>query len=135
MKISSRRCARASINVKQDRATSSSPFFYVARARANELDIPIDIQVARFTFLTGCLKLSKRNEVACIHEPPVQPAIEDVWRNVATSLGIAPWQLDEPIWIVGSKLCTWKNCAPCPVKDLRDKNFDIKIQGNKIYWE
>ena len=101
----------------------------------NELDIPVDVQVARFTFLTGCLKLTKGLEMACIHEPPVQPAIENVWRNVAENLDIAPWQLDEPIWTIGSKLCTRKDCAPCPVKHLCDKNFYIKIQGNKIYWK
>lgn len=72
----------------------------------NELDIPVDVQVTRFTFLTGCLKLTKRLEMACIHEPPVQHAIENVWRNVAENLDITPWQLDEPIWTIGSKLCT-----------------------------
>lgn len=111
----------------------SSFWFHNNQKRA--LDIPVDVQVARFTFRTGCLKLRQTLYTTCIHEPSIQPAIEDVWREVAKSLDIALWQLDEPISAIGSKLCTAKNCTQCRVKDLCDKNFGIKIEGNRIHWE
>ena len=101
----------------------------------DELDIPVDVQVARLTFYTGCLQLMKGSLKGCIHDPPIQPAIENVWREAAKTLGIAPWRLDEPIWTIGSKLCARRDCSPCPVKDLCSRNLDATIKGNKIYWQ
>lgn len=101
----------------------------------NELDIPVDVQVAKFTIYTGCLQLTKGSLTGCIHEPPIQPAVEEIWRKAARVLGIAPWELDEPIWTIGSKLCSPRYCSPCPVQHICAKNFDANIQGNNIYWK
>jgi len=100
-----------------------------------ELDIPVDVQVGRFTIYTGCLQLIEGTLAGFIQEPPIQPAIEEIWREVAKALDIAPWQLDEPIWTIGSKLCSPKNCNACPVQQLCAKNFDARIQGNSVYWK
>lgn len=100
----------------------------------NDLDIPVDVQVARFTFYTGCLQLKEGSLDGCIHDPPIQPAIEEAWRKAAKTLNIAPWKLDEPIWTIGSRLCSRRYCNPCPVKHLCNRNFDAVIRGNRIHW-
>jgi len=100
-----------------------------------ELDIPVDIQVARFTVFTGCFELKSGTLSGCINEPPIQPGIEQVWRNAAKALDIAPWQIDEPMWTIGSNLCSDHHCQPCPVKDLCLKNFDAFISSNMLFWK
>ena len=100
----------------------------------DELDIPVDVQVARFTFYSGCLYVKNGSLDGCIHEPPIQPAIEEVWRKAAKMLNIAPWKLDEPIWTIGSRLCSPRNCTPCPANNLCDRNFNAVIKENKLHW-
>jgi hypothetical protein len=100
-----------------------------------DLDIPVDIQVARFTIFTGCLNLKSGTLSGCVNEPPIQPGIEQVWRNAAKNLGIGPWQIDEPMWTIGSNLCSNHNCQPCPAKEYCLKNFDASISSNMLYWK
>jgi N-glycosylase/DNA lyase len=100
-----------------------------------ELDIPVDVQVARFTIYTGCLQLKRGSFAGCIHEPPIQPSVEEVWRRAAKAMNIAPWELDEPMWTIGSKLCSRSYCSPCPVQHLCAKNFCVTIQGSNVYWK
>jgi len=49
---------------------------------------------------------------------PVRSFIEEAWRSSAPRLNVAPWKLDEPIWTIGSKLCSSRKCGKCPVEDL-----------------
>lgn len=93
------------------------------------LDVAVDVQVSRFTFYTGAL-VPLRPMEGCVHNPPIKPAIERVWRQAASRVGCAPWQLDMPIWAIASNQCTGKWCNPCPVKKLCKQNFDANIQGN-----
>ncbi|MHA1506064.1 MAG: hypothetical protein ACTSR0_02595 [Candidatus Asgardarchaeia archaeon] len=58
-----------------------------------------------------------------------------MWRKAAQKLGIPPWKLDEPIWALGSKLCTKRKCNQCPVENLCDKIKGIKFRENTIIWE
>jgi hypothetical protein len=103
------------------------------RARAisdlDQLDVAVDVQVSRFTFYTGVLTPLGPME-GCVHNPPIKPAIERLWRQAASTVGCAPWQLDMPIWAIASNQCTGKWCNPCPVKELCKQNFDANIQGN-----
>jgi len=100
----------------------------------NELDVPVDKQVARFTIYTGVLKLSSEQFIGCPQESPLRDLIEEAWRNAAKTLGTAPWKLDEPIWTVGSKLCSGRNCGKCPVEDLCDKTKGIIFKENIVVW-
>jgi len=100
-----------------------------------DLDIAVDVQVARFTFYTGCLQPREGRVEGCVHEDPIRPAIEKVWRTAAKKLGIAPWQLDEPIWAIGSSLCSARNCHYCPVEEVCKKNFDATLSNNRLYWQ
>ena len=100
----------------------------------NELDIPVDKQVARFTIYTGVLKLLSEQFTGCVHEDPIRSLTEEVWRNAAKKLGTPPWKLDEPIWTIGSKLCSQRKCTKCPVKDLCDKTKGITFKENTAIW-
>jgi endonuclease III len=100
----------------------------------SELDIPVDQQVARFTIYTGVLKLLSEQFVGCTQEQPLRGLIEEAWRHAAKTLGTAPWRLDEPIWTVGSKLCSGRKCGPCPVEDLCTRTKGITFKENTVVW-
>ncbi len=100
----------------------------------NDLDIPVDKQVARFTICTGVLKLLSEQFVGCAQEKPLRAFIEEAWRHAAKTLGTAPWKLDEPIWTIGSKLCSKRKCGQCPVDDLCDKTKKIIFKENTVTW-
>ena|GEM_PF-442018 len=101
----------------------------------NELDIPVDKQVARFTLYTGVLKLLSESFIGCAQDEPLRGLIEEAWRNAAQALNTAPWKLDEPIWTVGSKLCSGRKCGQCPVEDLCDKTKGITFKENTVVWK
>jgi len=101
----------------------------------NELDIPVDKQVARFTIYTGVLKLLSEQFVGCAQENPLRPLIEEAWRHAAKTLGTAPWKLDEPMWTIGSKLCSERKCQKCPVEDLCDKTKGVTFKENTVIWK
>jgi endonuclease III len=101
----------------------------------DELDIPVDIQVARFTVYTGVLRLVSDSFEGCIHKEPLKNLIEEVWRDAAREIGTYPWKLDEPIWTIGSKLCAGKLCGKCPVEDVCAKVKGIKFKGAILIWE
>jgi len=101
----------------------------------HELDIPVDKQVARFTFYTGVVKIKAQKYQGCVNDDPIKSLIEEAWRKAAKKLGIPPWKLDEPIWTIGSKLCTKRKCKQCPVEKLCNKTKGIKIKENTLIWE
>jgi len=114
------------------RAMGENGLFKIANF--HELDIPVDKQVARFTVYTGVLKLLSERFVGCVHEEPLRPLIEEAWRNAARRHGTYPWKLDEPIWTIGSKLCSERKCGQCPVEDLCDRTKGIRFKENTILW-
>jgi len=101
----------------------------------NELDIPVDKQVARFTIYSGVLKLLSKQFVGCAQDEPLRGLIEEAWRNAAKQLKTSPWKLDEPIWTTGSKLCSGRKCGKCSVKDLCDKTKGITFKENTVIWK
>ena len=97
----------------------------------DRVDVAVDLQVSRFTFYTGALKpLGKLS--GSVQQPPIRPAIENIWRIAASNIGTAPWKLDQPIWVIASNQCTGKMCGPCPVSGLCERNFNIEVQGNQV---
>lgn len=101
----------------------------------DELDVPVDIQIARFTIYTGVLKLLSHRFEGCVHENPVRGLIEEAWRTVAKKINTYPWKLDEPMWTIGSKLCTRRKCYICPVEELCDKTKGVKFREAIAIWE
>jgi len=100
----------------------------------NELDIPVDKQVTRFTAYTGVIKFLSSKFQGCANDDPLRSVIQEAWREAARTLRIAPWKLDEPIWNIGSKLCTQRKCHHCPVENLCDKTKHITFKENTIIW-
>jgi len=101
----------------------------------DELDIPVDKQVARLTIYTGVLELLSERFEGCVHEDPLRSLIEKAWRNAAKAENTHPWKLDEPIWTIGSKLCTRRKCNICPVEEHCNKTRGIRFRNGIIIWE
>ena len=101
----------------------------------DELDIPVDIQVARFTIYTGVLRLLSESFRGCVHEEPLRGLIEEAWRNAAQEINTFPWKLDEPIWTIGSKLCSKSKCSLCPVNNLCDNVKGVRFTNAIAVWE
>ncbi|MEM2130465.1 MAG: hypothetical protein QXZ70_07700 [Candidatus Bathyarchaeia archaeon] len=101
----------------------------------NELDIPVDKQVTRFTTYTGVIRFLTQNFQGCANDDPLRSLIQKAWREAAKTLGTAPWKFDEPIWNIGSKLCTKRKCDQCPVEKLCDKIKGITFKENILIWK
>ena len=101
----------------------------------DELDIPVDKQVARFTVYSGVLKLLSDRFEGCVHENPLRGLIEEAWRTAARNNDTYPWKIDEPIWTIGSQLCSKRICGECPVKEHCDRTKGIRFRSNIIIWE
>jgi len=97
----------------------------------DELSVAVDIQVARVTFYSGVLRVNC-SYYGCIHREPIRPLIEDVWSQAAKRISVPAWYLDEPLWSVGSRLCSKNDCSRCPVEGLCAKNFGVKFKGANI---
>ena len=78
--------------------------------------------------------LSDRFE-GCVHENPLRGLIEEAWRTAAKKVNTFPWKLDEPMWTVGSKLCTARKCYICPVEELCDKSKGVRFREGIAIWE
>lgn len=100
----------------------------------DELDVPVDKQIARFTIYTGVLKLKNGKFQGCANDDPLKSIIQEAWRKAAEALGIAPWKLDEPIWNIGSKLCAYRKCKQCPVEKLCNKTKKVVFRENMVIW-
>jgi endonuclease III len=101
----------------------------------DEHDISVDQQVARFTVYTGVLQLISDRFEGCVHKDPFKDLIENAWRKAAKANNIPPWKLDEPIWAIGSKLCSKRKCSKCPVEEFCNKTRGIRFKENIIVWE
>lgn len=100
----------------------------------NELDIPVDKQITRFTVYTGVLRLKSGKFQGCANDDPLRSLIQEAWRRAAKAIGTAPWRLDEPMWNIGSKLCTYRKCKQCPIENLCNKTKGITFKENVIMW-
>jgi len=111
------------------RAMGENQFFKIQDF--DNLSVAVDIQVARITFYTGVVK-SDRSFYGCIHSEPIRPIIEDVWSRATKSLSIPAWYIDEPLWSVGSRLCSKKKCSPCPINELCERRFTVRFKGSNV---
>jgi hypothetical protein len=109
----------------------------------NELDIAVDIQVTRFTIYTGVLRLKCGTFRGSPCTQILRDSVQKVWRDAAKTVGVAPWELDEPIWTIGSKLCTnrktlnERTClqsSECPVNTFCDKTVGVIFKKGYIIW-
>jgi endonuclease III len=101
----------------------------------DELDVPVDKQVARFTVYTGVLKLKSGKFQGCANDDPLRSLIQEIWRKAAKTIGTAPCKLDEPMWNIGSKLCARRKCGQCPVEAHCDKTKGVTFRENLLIWK
>ena len=102
----------------------------------NQLNIPIDRQIAQFTLISGVLKLQSKNFAGSANEDPLKDLIEEAWRNAAKALDTAPWKLYDPIGLIESSLCNTKKCKLCPVDDhCEKKRKGIAFKENVLFWK
>ena len=47
---------------------------------------------------------------------------------------MAPWELDEPMWNIGSRLCARRRCVRCPVEGLCGETKNVEFEGNVVVW-
>ena len=63
--------------------------------------------------------------------------VEKATKNceAAKKMSLPAWYLDEPLWSIGSKLCSKRTCHRCPIEKLCRKNFNVKFEGaNNRTW-
>lgn len=100
----------------------------------NELEIPVDKQLAKFTISTGILKLLSDQFTGCVHDEPLKSLIEEAWSEAAKTLSTAPWKLEQPIVTIMSEFCSDRKCAQCPIQSLCDKTKGVKFKDNTVIW-
>lgn len=101
----------------------------------NQLNIPIDKQVARFTIYTGILKLISKRFVGSLSEDPFKELLEEVWKNAVKPKSVAPWKLHSPICTVESTLCADRGCKRCPVDSYCEKKRKgISFKEDAVFW-
>ncbi len=101
----------------------------------NQLNIPIDRQIARFTIYTGILKLLSKRFAASVNEDPFKELLEEVWKNAVKPKAAAPWKLHAPICTIESKLCAGKTCKNCIVDHYCEKKRKgIIFKEDAIFW-
>ncbi len=102
----------------------------------NQLNIPVDKQVARFTICTGTLKLASKRFTGYLDEDPIKDLLESVWRNAVKGHGSsAPWMLHEPICLIESTLCSSRKCKQCPIESSCEKRRrGLTLKENVVFW-
>lgn len=101
----------------------------------DDLDLPVDKQVARFTIYTGVLQLNGGEFEGSVNDNPLRSLIQEIWRKAAKAVGTAPWKLDQPIWIIGSKMCAVGIRDKCPVINICEKKKDVIFRENRVIWD
>jgi len=96
----------------------------------NDLDVAVDIHVARFTIYTGVLK-PKTPVTEVVLNNQLKELVKEAWRRGAKKISMAPWMLDEAIWYIGKNLCREKKCSGCPIAIYCDKNIGIKVKSRQ----
>jgi len=99
------------------------------------LGVFVDNNVAVFTIYTGVLQFGGELFEGFLDGYPILPLTRKAWSDAAAGLGIPPWELDEPIRIVSSRLCSEMKCILCPIREKCEKRFRLEINGNRVRLE
>ena len=103
--------------------------------KSKNFGVFIDRNIARFTIYTGIIKIQNDFFEGYLDKNPISKLTRDTWNKVVKDLKIKPWELDEPLSIIGNKLCPDMKCLLCPVYKNCEKKFNMKIIDNKIKFE
>jgi len=92
----------------------------------------VDRNIVLFTIYTGVIRIQDDSFEGYLDREPLSTLTRKVWNKVVKSLKIKPWNLEEPLSIIGDKLCPEMKCLLCPIYSNCDKKFNMKISKNKI---
>ncbi|MEM3003679.1 MAG: zinc ribbon domain-containing protein [Candidatus Bathyarchaeia archaeon] len=97
-----------------------------------EIGIIVERNLVIFTLYTGVLKLCDRQGEVFSDRDPVLSLTRKAWNEGLAAVKAPPWELDELLHIVSSKLCPRKRCLLCPVYEECERCFNLEIYGNRI---
>ena len=96
------------------------------------LGIFIDRNVAIYTLYTGVLRLDSEQFEGFLDGDPILSLTRKAWNESLAATGVPPFELDDAIHIVSSKLCPKKKCLLCPVYEQCERDFNLEVDGNRI---
>jgi len=96
------------------------------------LGIFVDRNVAIYTLYTGILRLDSEQFEGFLDRDPILSLTRKAWNESLAAIGVPPWELDDAIHIVSSKLCPKKKCLLCPVYEQCERGFNLEVDGNRI---
>jgi hypothetical protein len=100
--------------------------------KSKDLGVFIDRNIVLFTIYTGIIKIQDDSFEGYLDSDPLSTLTRKVWNKVVKTLKIKPWNLEDPLSIIGDKLCSDMKCLLCPIYSNCDKKFNMKIIKNKI---
>jgi hypothetical protein len=100
--------------------------------KSKDFRIFVDKNIVLFTIYTGIIKIQDDSYEGYLDRDPLSTLTQKIWNKVVKSLNIQPWNLEDPLRIIGEKLCPEMKCLLCPVYSNCDKKFNMKISKNKI---
>lgn len=100
--------------------------------KSRDFRLFVDRNIVLFTIYTGIIKIQNDSFEGYLDRDPLSTLTRKVWNKVVKSLKIKPWNLEEPLSIIGDKLCPEMKCLLCPIYSNCDKIFNMKISKNKI---
>ena len=109
---------------------SSSRLLKIKKSR--DFGVYVDRNIVLFTIYSGVIKIQDDSFEGYLDRDPLSTLTRKVWNKVVKSLKIKPWNLEDPLSIIGDKLCPEMKCLLCPIYSNCDKKFNMKISKNKI---
>jgi hypothetical protein len=100
--------------------------------KSRDFGVYVDRNIVIFTIYTGVIRIQDDSFEGYLDRDPLSTLTRKVWNKVVKSLKIKPWNLEEPLSIIGDKLCPEMKCLLCPIYSNCDKIFNMKISKNKI---
>jgi hypothetical protein len=100
--------------------------------KSTDLGIFVNRNIVLFTIYTGVIKIQDDSFEGYLDSDPLSTLTRKIWNKVVKSLNIKPWYLENPINIIGEKLCPEMKCLLCPIYSNCDKKFNMEITKNKI---
>jgi hypothetical protein len=100
--------------------------------KSRDYGVYVDSNIVLFTIYTGIIKIQDDSYEGYLDRDPLSTLTRKVWNKVVKSLKIKPWNLEDPLSIIGDKLCPEMKCLLCPIYSNCDKKFNMKISKNKI---
>lgn len=100
--------------------------------KSRDFGVFVDRNIVIFTIYTGVIRIQDDSFEGYLDRDPLSTLTRKVWNEVAKSLKIKSWNLEEPLSIIGDKLCPEMKCLLCPIYSNCDKKFNMKIIKNKI---